>query len=140
MHRRVNEHQRSALRTRLLGVVAVICLAAPTLTCSAAFAPAAQAGSRDFCSWYDLNPYVTASCEYDPHSHIYEVETWNSDGKGVGSCASAESGGRVCSAAYGSGYDEAYCKASCNGQSGRPYVTNNNPQYNSVFTGWDWWQ
>jgi hypothetical protein len=140
MHRSITQHQRSSLRTTLVGAVAAICLALPALVGAAAFAPAAQAGSGDFCVDYDLNPGVAASCEYDPHSHIYEVETWNTDGKGVGSCASAESGGSVCSAAYGSGYDEAYCKASCNGQSGRPYVTNHNPQYNSVFTGWDWWQ
>jgi hypothetical protein len=133
--------QGGGVRTTLLALLAALCLAIPTLVSAAVFAPtAAQAGSGDFCSDYDLNPGVAASCMYEPHSHFYEIETWNTDGKGVGSCASAGSGGRACSEAFGSGYNEAYCKSSCNGQSGEAYVTNNNPTYNSVFTGWAWWK
>jgi hypothetical protein len=139
MYGSISEHQRSSLRTALIAVLAAICLAVPALGGAAVFAPVAHAEAGDFCTDYDLNPGDSASCMYDPHSVIYEVETWNTDGKGVGSCASVGGGGEVCSNAYGSGYDEAYCKASCDGDSGTPYVTNHNPEYNSVFTGWDDW-
>lgn len=135
----ISKDPRRALRIAS-ATLAVICLAMGAVVATATFAPSARADEGgDFCVDHDLNPGEEASCEYDPHSDVIEVETWNTDGKGIGSCASVESGGRVCSTAYGSGYDEAYCKESCDGQYGRPYVTNHNPQYNSVFTGWDYW-
>jgi hypothetical protein len=140
MYQGIGEQRGNTVRTALLGVFAVICLAVPGMVGAAVFAPDAHAGSGDFCTDTDLNPGESASCMYESHSYFYEVETWNTDGKGVGSCAKVESGGSTCSTAFGSGYNEAYCKSSCDGGSGRAYVSNNNPSYNSVFTGWAYWK
>jgi hypothetical protein len=129
--------RRITARTKPLGILVASCLC--VVGSGSVLAPAAQAGAGNFCEWYTLKPGYVASCMYGPHSYYYEVETWNSDGKGLGSCASVGSGS-VCSTAFGSGYNEAYCKSSCRGQSGQGYVGNNNPSYTSVFTGWEWWK
>ena len=51
----------------------------------------ASAGSGVFCSWCDLNPGGRVVGNY--RGYFYETETWNSDGKGVGSCTGVGTSG-----------------------------------------------
>gem|GEM_PF-6608117 len=100
----------------------------------------ALAGSGVFCS----------SCSLSSHQHhignfrgyFLETETWNSDGKGVGSCSGvgSSSGAYKHVACHGdaTGYNEVYCTA-CNGDVNAYSIMEDNSQYNSVFTGWEWY-
>jgi hypothetical protein len=125
-------------RTRMSQVrmgLAVAALTGVFLMCAGTDA---FAGSGDFCTYYDLNP--GAACYGEYHASNSEVEGWNSDAKGVGSCAGVYNGSVKGEACVGdaSGYDEVYCTASCSGKAGDPFVEDNSP-YNSVFTGWASW-
>jgi hypothetical protein len=129
--------RRRGAKGKLGALAAATCLAA--VSAASLSAPqAALAGSGDFCSWAPLSP--GQACFGGYHGSFIEVEGWNSDGKGVGSCAGVYNGGVVGQACVGdgSGYDEVYCTASCNGRAGDGFVEDHSP-YNSVFTGWGWW-
>jgi len=100
----------------------------------------ARAGAGDFCSYCDLNAHATHVGNY--RSYFYETESWNSDGKGVGSCTgvgtSSGSFANVACHADATGYNEVYCTG-CNGYGGWWSIVENNSNhgYNSVFTGWE---
>ena len=126
---------RSTPRRGALGLLSVFGVAGAM----AAFgSPAALAGSGDFCSWASLSP--GAACFGGYHGSFVELEGWNSDGKGVGSCVGVYNGGVKGENCVGdaSGYDETYCTTSCAGKAGDGFVQDNSP-YNSVFTGWASW-
>jgi hypothetical protein len=113
-------------------------LALCATACLAAAAAPAQAGSGDFCSWAPLSP--GGACFGGFESSFHEVEGWNSDGKGVGSCAGVYNGGvrgENC-VGDGSGFDEVYCTSSCSGKGGDGFVADDGP-FDSVFTGWGSW-
>lgn len=103
----------------------------------------ALAGSGDFCVSCDLNAHTAHVGNY--RSHWYETESWNSDGKGVGSCTGVGEGAAYYEniACHGdaSGYNEVYCTA-CNGDIDWWSIVENNSNhgYNSVFTGWEWYE
>jgi hypothetical protein len=102
----------------------------------------ASAGAGVYCS----------SCALSVHAHhignfrgyFLETETWNSDGKGVGSCAGVgTSGGSYYNVAChgdASGYNEVYCTG-CNGDTNAYSIMedNSNHGYSSVFTGWEYY-
>jgi hypothetical protein len=100
----------------------------------------ALAGSGVFCSYCDLNAHEAHVGNY--RGYFYETESWNADGKGVGSCTGVGSSGgtfaNVACHSDASGYNEVYCTG-CNGYKGRWSIVENNSNhgYNSVFTGWE---
>jgi hypothetical protein len=102
----------------------------------------ALAGSGVFCSYCDLNAHTHDLGNF--RGYFYETETWNSDGKGVGSCSGVgTSGGSYANVAChgdASGYNEVYCTG-CNGDRNWWAIMENNSNhgYNSVFTGWEWY-
>jgi hypothetical protein len=127
-------------RGRLTAAVAALAVAGAIL--AGWLVPAtASAGSGVFCSWCDLNPGGRSVGNY--RGYFYETETWNSDGKGVGSCSGVgTSGGSYANVAChgdAGGYNEVYCTG-CNGYRGWWAIMSNNSNhgYNSVFTGWEW--
>lgn len=110
---------------------------------SALGAPAAMAGSGDFCGpGHLLKP--GGECIHQYGNPYKEVETWNTNGEGVGSCAAVGSSdgiewyGDHCVGDISSGYDESYCTASCNGEYGYGIVEDNS-SYTAYFTGWGDW-
>ncbi|HXR29132.1 MAG TPA: hypothetical protein VN772_06085 [Solirubrobacteraceae bacterium] len=119
----------------LAGVVCTALLALALLTPGRALA-----GAGVFCSWCDLNPHAHAIGNF--RGHFYETETWNSDGKGVGSCSGVgTSGGSYANVAChgdASGYNEVYCTG-CNGDTNWWAIMQDNSIYNSVFSGWEWY-
>lgn len=126
-----------------------ICLALlSTSGVIASVAPAsALAGSRDVEGCTDVllsSSRVFCDNHKGFHEYYYEVESWNSNGEGVGSCAgvSSELGrfeyGYHCVGDVPSGFDEAYCLKKCEGQSGYGFVKLNSV-YASYFTVWVWW-
>jgi hypothetical protein len=100
----------------------------------------AAAGAGDFCSYCDLNPHAVHVGNF--RSRFIETESWNSDGKGVGSCTGVgtSAGAFVAVACHGdaTGYNEVYC-TTCNGVQNRYSLLENDSThgYNSVFTGWE---
>jgi hypothetical protein len=126
------------IATFLLGAGALVPAGAVNTAGGLVAATAFANEAGDFCADYDLNPGV--ACQgVESLPSIIELEGWNTDGKGVGSCVSVN-GHQGCSPEpLGSGYNESFCRSSCNGQTGHPYVENESP-YNSVFTGWAYWR
>jgi hypothetical protein len=124
----------------VLAAVAAACVA--SITMGFAGPAPALAGSGNFCTSCDLNAHSHDIGNY--RGHFYETETWNSDGKGVGSCSGVgTSGGSYATVAChgdASGYNEVYCTA-CNGDTNWYAIMENNSNhgYNSVFTGWEWY-
>jgi hypothetical protein len=100
----------------------------------------AFAGAGDFCSWCDLGPHAVHVGNY--RTRFIETESWNSDGKGVGSCTGVGTsrGSFAVVACHGdaTGYNEVYCTG-CNGAQRWYSLLENdsNHGYNSVFTGWE---
>src|SRR5271157_4912423 len=121
---------------------AILAAVACTAAAIGLLAPAgALAGSGIFCS----------SCGLSVHKHhignfrgyFLETETWNSDGRGVGSCSGVGSSGGsyVNVACHGDagGYNEVYCTA-CNGDINAYSIMEDDSShgYSSVFTGWEY--
>jgi hypothetical protein len=125
-------------RTRQAACAATCCVA---MAAWGLLGPAhALAGSGVFCSSCVLSVHAHHIGNF--RSHFYETETWNSDGKGVGSCSGVGSSGGsyVNVACHGdaTGYNEVYCTA-CNGDTNWYSIMENNSNhgYTSVFTGWE---
>jgi len=123
------------------GVLAVLMVSLTMIAGALALHPApARAGAGNFCSYCDLNAHSAHVGNY--RGYFYETESWNSDGKGVGSCTGVgTSGGSFANVAChgdASGYNEVYCTG-CNGYKGWWSIVENNSNhgYNSVFTGWE---
>ena len=127
--------------------LAIVVSAAMIVSALAAPAPA-LAGSRDIEGCTDV--YLTPSAPFCDntkgyHEYYYEVESWNTNGEGVGSCAGVGSSlgieeyGWHCVGEIPSGYDESYCIQKCEGLAGYGFVNDNSSVYASYFTGWVWW-
>jgi hypothetical protein len=137
------KRSEKTLERRLVGHAAAPLFACVAIALGiAALAPSpASAGAGDWCSWCDLGPGARSVGNY--RGTFYETESWNSDGKGVGSCTGVgtSSGSFAIVACHGdsTGYNEVYCTA-CNGAHGwwALMANNSNHGYNSVFTGWEW--
>lgn len=131
----------AAPRARRMLAACLVAIGCATVTI-AATAPNAVAGSGVFCSYCDLGRGGHTIGNF--RGRFYETESWNSDGKGVGSCSGVgTSGGSYATdACHGdaSGYNEVYCTG-CNGDVEWWAITSNNSNhgYNSVFTGWEWY-
>jgi len=109
-----------------------------------ATAPAALAyGAGDFSNCTSVYLPSLGGCTNPTYHVFYEVQSWNSDDKGVGNCAAVADDG---SGAYwedyactndGSGYNAALC-TSCDGDGGYGSIGDNSI-YGSLFTGWGEW-
>jgi len=110
---------------------------------AAGFAPAAMAGSGDFCG---PGHYLTSGQEcvhqYDTYK---QLESWSTYGENQKSCVgiTKELAGGVwitwsCLSTGNVPYEETYCNEACNGYLGYGMVYNNSssPGY---FTGWGYW-
>ncbi len=136
------EQTRTARGPRRGRMLAALVAAACTFGVTATTPGTANAGSGDFCSYCDLGSGAHSVGNF--RGYFYETETWNSDGKGVGSCSGVgTSGGSYATVAChgdAGGYNEVYCTG-CNGD--REWwalmSNNSNHRYNSVFTGWEWY-
>jgi hypothetical protein len=121
-------------------VTAAMAIAGGTLASSAA---AYSSGIYTYCGYVYL-PAYNSCADFQYHSSFVQVESWNADAKGVGSCAAVGNASGsvwydyVC-VASGSGYNAALCSASCNWDAGYGQVAND-ASWGSVFTGWGQWR
>jgi hypothetical protein len=109
----------------------------------ALFGPStAVAGSGNFCTACVVKPHNMRVGNF--RGTWIETETWNSDGKGVGSCTGVGNGAgswaNIVCHGDATGYNEVYCTG-CNGyhNSYAQLENNSNHGYTSVFTGWEWY-
>lgn len=131
---------RDVRRRLMLTIVGSVCLLSLAGLGSAIGPSVAYGNATEFCQGCVLKPGY--GVEWYSEHYILEMESWNSDGKGFGSCIASVNSisnqiqGEACSTPVGKGYNEAYCKSACHDKWGYAWVGNNSP-YTSVFTGWE---
>ena len=136
---RAARRRRSRTALAALLVTAAMAIGGGTLASSAA----AYSGIYAFCGYVYL-PSFSSCADYQYHSSFVQVESWNANAKGVGSCAAVGNAwgtvwyDYVC-VGNGAGYNAALCSASCNWDAGYGQVANDAP-WGSMFTGWGQWR
>lgn len=136
----------------------LVAIGALMITTAVAASPA-YAGSGDLEGCTDVLLWPNTPEHNKPGEHFcddeknpskfrtfYEVETWNSNAEGDGSCAgvtnalATDFSHEHCVGELPPGnYDEAYCLKKCEGITGYAFVLNNS-KYRTYFTVWSWWE
>jgi hypothetical protein len=144
--RGVHSARSGRIRSLLARAIAIATIGAAVGGGALASAPPAMAyssGIFGYCNWVYL-PAHGSCADYQYHSSFVQVESWNADAAGVGTCAAVGNAAGTVWYDYvcvgnGSGYNAALCHAACSYDAGYGQVGDDSP-WGSLFTGWGEWR